>query len=311
MVADPRIPATAPTTQAAPKLGRSIAAIVRHSTGTRKSLASFVSPRIGPLTLTAVANASAPCRSNGPFVAVSAMRSQQRGAANLALFFSLFSSDCPLKSVASIQTRKQSAAGNARNSRPFSDGSRLALHRVISTNTSVAHLNRSSGPAAVIRRVWTVVVDAVERHLRPWLAHVSKEVLELRPTLADRDSTPSVVAEEAIVGVGAPLPHPVPNTMHPTAAHAVRRVRLVKRRRSRGRPPFVLASTRDDLSVAQMPPAGILLSATVASNSQKPPVIWDGNHRQQSEPRSRRHINSLDHLCTLPHTIKEGKRYAF
>ena len=78
----------------------------------------------------------------------------------------------------------------------------------------VSRLLNLRGPAAVSRCIRPVVVDAVQRRSWRRFTHVSKEVFEHAPPLADSDSASPVVREEFRVLVLTSLPHAAPNVMH-------------------------------------------------------------------------------------------------
>lgn len=98
--------------------------------------------------------------------------------------------------------------------RPFSKRHCRAVECQKAVAPPIASLLRACGPSAVGRpvirhtflampaRVVAIVVNAVQRHAGRPLAHVSKECLEgPPPSLADRDTAPSVVCE-SMVGCG-------------------------------------------------------------------------------------------------------------
>ena len=66
----------------------------------------------------------------------------------------------------------------------------------------------SGSPAAILRRVIPVVVDAVKRQMFCWpSAHVCQEVFEGMPATADANAAASVVLEEFMVRILTALHH--------------------------------------------------------------------------------------------------------
>lgn len=80
-------------------------------------------------------------------------------------------------------------------SRPFSNSHPATAKRQESVVAFVPSLFQASGPAAIIRRVRTVVVDPLNRvKWRRTRPHIGQErIKRLRPLVADRDSSPAVI----------------------------------------------------------------------------------------------------------------------
>ena len=78
------------------------------------------------------------------------------------------------------------------------------------------------GPSTILRAVRAVVVDAVNgQPARWWLAHVSQEVLEFKPAVADRDAAAAVTLIGMILRIRASLFHLHPAEVSTGASHAV------------------------------------------------------------------------------------------
>ena len=72
----------------------------------------------------------------------------------------------------------------------------------------------SGSPAAILRRVIPVVVDAVKRQMFCWpSAHVCQEVFEGMPATADANAAASVILETFHVGIAAPCMHRLPDAV--------------------------------------------------------------------------------------------------
>ena len=75
------------------------------------------------------------------------------------------------------------------------------VNRDVDVTPVVSHLHSTGSPFAILRRVVTIVVDAVNSVLvrRPF-AHISKEVRKGKPTFAEGYSAPTVVFESFAAG---------------------------------------------------------------------------------------------------------------
>lgn len=84
-----------------------------------------------------------------------------------------------------------------------------------STWASILRLLRLRGPSAIFRLVVPVVVDAIDAQIQARLvAHIRDEVLEvMAPSIADRNSTSSVIGEVCNVRIGASVDHGVPGAV--------------------------------------------------------------------------------------------------
>lgn len=98
--------------------------------------------------------------------------------------------------------------------------------------SSVAVLLNHGGPSAVAGLVMAVAVDAVQRHAGRPFPHVSEEILEFQPPLADRDPTSAVMGVRGVPGIEAAGHHPIPRSV---------RSRLFPAERSSLRRPWVPA----------------------------------------------------------------------
>lgn len=87
----------------------------------------------------------------------------------------------------------------------------------------VSRLLSKCGPTAIVRRVWAIVVDAVNGVLRRRLrSHVGQESLEgVAPTVTDSDATPAIVLKSRRVRIQATSFHGFPCSMFWSACQAV------------------------------------------------------------------------------------------
>ena len=78
----------------------------------------------------------------------------------------------------------------------------------LSVSTLVPLLFGARGPTAILWRVGTIVVDAVNGVIGRWLsAHVRQKCLVVRPSVANRNSTPAIARIPAISWILATLEH--------------------------------------------------------------------------------------------------------
>ncbi len=126
-----------------------------------------------------------------------------------------------------LQSKQKSRRLDTRLSAPLRQGQISALIFVAFIFLGIARLLRWGGPSHVARLVIAVVVDAVNRMVRRWLAsHVLKERHELvAPSFTDGDASSTVAGEVLIVGVVAPRSHSIPLGIFWALAHPVRSVR--------------------------------------------------------------------------------------
>lgn len=112
---------------------------------------------------------------------------------------------------------------NSGSLRPLGHGKRQAAGGEFYRLSAVANLLSRSRPAAVLRAVIAVVVNAVDRVLGTWLRpHVGKEVLKrFQPSLADCDASTAVAGEFVVVSAVASAIDRLPARMLRSPSHAV------------------------------------------------------------------------------------------
>ena len=69
-------------------------------------------------------------------------------------------------------------------------------------------------PAAILRAVIAVVVDAFQRHPGRWFPHVGQEVPKVAPTFADGDAAAAIVAVPCGFWIRASLNHTFPSAIN-------------------------------------------------------------------------------------------------
>ena len=69
-------------------------------------------------------------------------------------------------------------------------------------------------PFAILRRIVTIVINAVNRMIRAWsFAHVGKKVFKLQPTVTNSNTASSIVHPLTQSGVATSAPHPLPTAI--------------------------------------------------------------------------------------------------
>lgn len=122
--------------------------------------------------------------------------------------------DDVLHRPAFVQPVNQSAVVDTRPPRPFRDRQCLSVHRGASRVAAIAGLLKRRGPAAILRRIRTIVIDALYGVFRRRAAaHVSQERLVTRgPSVAHSDSSVEVLGRSGRLRTsGTAVLHQVPN----------------------------------------------------------------------------------------------------
>lgn len=119
---------------------------------------------------------------------------------------------------------------------PVSNGERFSVMGQEHAVGSIATLLSRSGPAAILRRVMAVIINAVKLMLgRCATSHVGKEIVEGHPAITDRDAAttiPGILGTFRIKAAGfhgapdvvfrrvcAPMPQPIVLAKMPNAFH--------------------------------------------------------------------------------------------
>lgn len=116
----------------------------------------------------------------------------------------------------------------------------------------------AGSPSAIAWFVVAVIIDALQREIRRRLtAHISDEILERLPSLANSDAAASVVYEVPSVGIHAPLFHCRPCDVLTGVYQAMAHQAAT----TAGSPQFYARSLRDE-SVATMAEADVVIDAS-------------------------------------------------
>lgn len=113
-----------------------------------------------------------------------------------------------LNAPATLQAKADHARSGSDVLRPFARGSGSSVERDGGVGARVLALFASCGPAAIVRRVRAVVVDALNRVLVGWSwPHIGQKSLKaIEPSSAHGDASAAVVLEPFVTGVYAALP---------------------------------------------------------------------------------------------------------
>jgi hypothetical protein len=194
----------------------------------------------------------------------------------------------------SIDSVGNDAAVNAQFGSPVSDAHRLTVRGDQVGAPLVAGLICSRRPAAVIRLVISVAVNALKSQSRRAFAHVRQELLRgIQPGLANANTASTVVWKFLVRWVQTPCFHVDPGIVFPSSSEAVSQV-------GSRRPFFLQAPAGLNSSGAQVEGADNLGSAAVAGAI---PVIRrsalssvaDGGQATYLKPGS---VNKFRHFIT-------------
>lgn len=94
----------------------------------------------------------------------------------------------------SIQSSSDQCAGKSCFLAPLRDSLRSAIAFYVAITTTVIQLHIVSGPAAILRRIWAIYVNPINRVLTRWsLSHVRQEVHKrFTPALAHINTSASI-----------------------------------------------------------------------------------------------------------------------
>jgi len=93
----------------------------------------------------------------------------------------------------------------------ISNGLQFSVEQDAVIASSISALHRSRGPPAVSKLIVAVIVDALNLKLGiRLLAHVSKEVLELQPSVANLNAATAIVLIALMLGIKTPFQHVLP-----------------------------------------------------------------------------------------------------
>lgn len=122
--------------------------------------------------------------------------------------------ECP---AIHIKPRLERVVFDAEFRCPISNQHRTAIECYRANVAPIALLFTTGRPAAIIRTISAVVIDAFDGMAKWTLAHIGQEIIEVFPPLANRDSAAAVIVESAVVWIRAALPHVAPNIIETVA----------------------------------------------------------------------------------------------
>lgn len=125
--------------------------------------------------------------------------------------------------VVSNQSAVKRSRKNTKTVGPFSDCLGFTVEGNDLISSSIAKLFRTCGPSTIIWRIRAIVVDPIKRMLGRWSRpHVSVEVLESIPSVANNNSTPSPVVIVPKARIIAALFHVSPDAVFCCLVHIMR-----------------------------------------------------------------------------------------
>lgn len=95
---------------------------------------------------------------------------------------------------------------------PFLQRQFDSTYRLEHRCSAISDLLLATGPSAILRRIWPIVVDAIQRHTNGTLAHVLKKIEEVLPAAAYRYSAASIQRVGWITRHFASTSHADPHT---------------------------------------------------------------------------------------------------
>jgi hypothetical protein len=124
-----------------------------------------------------------------------------------------------------VESLPEKLGTDAKAPAPLADRRRLPVEGDETVTPLVLRLLTGGRPAAVLRAVRPVDVDAVDAVLLRWARpHVGQEVLEAVPPLTHRDAAPTIIGIGCVLRIRAASAHPRPNDMLRRVAQAVGKV---------------------------------------------------------------------------------------
>jgi len=201
---------------------------------------------------------------------------------------------------------------NANNVSPLAYRECLAAMGELENRSCIITLFLTCRPAAILRDIRAIVVNSIERLIRPWFSHVSEEFFKTRlPSFADRDATPTVASVVLVFRSRAAVPHVAPNTKDASAAfpmdgHTFSSAFVVET-------PARLNHFGLEVRVAdhELPSAHATAVPNMvpALNSSEPnPRITDHGQPSKQQPCHVGNSMSAIHDCILPHACLKGNR---
>lgn len=119
-------------------------------------------------------------------------------------------------------------------------------------SASMTHLLDLCGPSAVLWAVRPIIVDPIQLHVGWALTHVGEEIFKTGPSLAARNSSPSIMPPVRILRVCGSLAHTGPNGVRATVPFSAR---VPVREHQCFSDFLVQTSTRLSMTFSQLPRA--------------------------------------------------------
>ena len=155
---------------------------------------------------------------------------------------------------------------------------------VDSGRLAVSNLLFSGSPSTICRRVWALIVNAIQCHAIRALAHIRKEILKRHPTLTNGDSATTITRVSMISFVKTAPSHRCPNSMFIRPALSVPQAGWIIRTPASAGPhkPMNGCVAENNLvspAIAIEQPSSLAVSRYIlnALNSDQPPKPFSSN----------------------------------
>jgi hypothetical protein len=104
---------------------------------------------------------------------------------------------------------------------PFCQRERFATELYSAVSSCVSHLFLASRPAAIFRTIIYIIIYSVNASVRWWLSHVMNKILKRHPSLANSNTTCSVLVITGMMRVVASSFHCTPYAIRSAIRHAM------------------------------------------------------------------------------------------
>lgn len=183
-----------------------------------------------------------------------------------------------------IETLGDDYLGDGDSRRPFGDRQGLTSHTHATVIVPVSGLLMARRPPTVLRGVWAIIVDPIDRVLRRGARpHVGIEGLEgVAPAVTDRDASATVAGVGLVVGVSTPLDRSLPGSIF-------RRAEPSMLRRGDAGPLSLETTARHELPRQWGLGEVVFFGSAVALHRPGGAVLrvaLNGSHNQPAEPHT-------------------------
>ena len=173
-----------------------------------------------------------------------------------------------------FQPSVQAAIRHAQGVRPFNHGARLSVPCDDHVGTAIAGLLCGRGPSAILRRVRTIIIDAIQLMFGSGAcAHVGEKVIEQSPSVTDRNPACSIVYVPFIARIKASGFHGTPDVILRriclSMSQAVPFPKVTHRLEVLARRFSMQASARFDVTISQVTQAQRRVVAALATAAHK------------------------------------------